>query len=120
MLLNDAVSHREAQSCATVLAFLGCRLGGKERIVDTLDVFGGDSRTGIGDSHAYHFAVARRNRSWPPPAMASLALRNRFRNTCCSLARVALYGGDPGRQFDVHLDLCGLELMLQQRERVAL
>ncbi len=52
------------------------------------------------------------------PAMASLAFRNRFRNTCCSLPELPWISGKSGVQIRLHLHLRSLELVLQQRQRV--
>ena len=86
VLLNDSVGHRESQSGAAAVTGLRLVLGGEERIVDAMNVFLRDAGAGVGDP-----SPARDGRctvlmvSVPPPGMASFALRNRFRNTCCSL-----------------------------------
>ena len=85
MLLDDAVSDGQAQARAALLALLRSGLGGEERIVDALNVFLRDSAAGVGDAHAHGLrrcVVA--TVSVPPPGIASLAFKNRFRNTCCS------------------------------------
>src|SRR5215831_3873533 len=65
MLLNDAVSYRQTQPGASVLAFLGCRLGGEERIVNALNVLRRDAGTGVRNPHAHHLAVAGGNAQSP-------------------------------------------------------
>ena len=115
MLLNDTVGHRKPEAGAFLRA-----LGGEERIVDAVQVLGGDAVAGIGD-----FDCARqrlraqvRTSSVPPPAMASRAFRNRFRNTCCSLPALPCTGGRSGIEVGLHLDAGLLQLVLQQRERL--
>ena len=39
VFLDDAVGHRESKTGAAILALRGRRLGGKERVVDALNVF---------------------------------------------------------------------------------
>src|SRR5579863_8305485 len=42
MLLDNPITHREAQSCAPALSLAHRRFGGKEGVVNTLHVFEGD------------------------------------------------------------------------------
>src|ERR1700733_5672355 len=59
VLLDDSVRDREPQPRATVLAFLGSRLGREEWIVNALNVFRRDARAGVRHPHAHHVAVRR-------------------------------------------------------------
>src|SRR5579862_6699092 len=43
VFLDDAVGHREAEPCAPLVSRLGRVLGGKERIVDALQMLGGNT-----------------------------------------------------------------------------
>jgi hypothetical protein len=61
-------------------------------------------------------SVATRRR--PPPGMASLAFSSRLRKTCCSLPGLPWMGAVLG-QIEIDDDLRGLELVFEQRERVA-
>src|SRR3974390_3716945 len=61
VFLNNAVGHRETESCASVLAFLGGRLGGEERIVDAMNVFGRNAGPGVGAAYTHEVAVGGGN-----------------------------------------------------------
>src|SRR5271156_1571386 len=49
VLLDDAVGHRQSQSCAAPLALADRQLGGEEGVVNALHVFERDARAGVGD-----------------------------------------------------------------------
>src|SRR5262249_51258865 len=61
MLLDNAVSYRQAQPCTPLLACLGCRFGGEEGIVDARDVFRRNPAPGIGHNYADAAPVRCRN-----------------------------------------------------------
>ena len=119
MFLNNAVGNRQAEARAFALSLARRGLGGKERIVNALDVFLGDARAGIGHDHAHSVAVGsvRPARS-PPLGMASLAFRNRFRNTCCNRPGLPLISRQVFGQIVLHFDLGDLELVFEQRQRI--
>ena len=48
MFLDDAVGDRQTESRAAPIAWRGRRLGGKEGIVDPLQVLGSDAGAGVG------------------------------------------------------------------------
>src|SRR5208282_913190 len=55
VLLNDAVGHGKPQPGATTVAGfrLGLVLGGEKRIVDAVNMFLRDARTGVGNYHLH-------------------------------------------------------------------
>src|SRR5262245_1056142 len=61
MLLDDPVSHRQSQARSSRLAFPRRVLGGKERIVDLVDVFRRNAAAGIGHLDLDAGAVPRSN-----------------------------------------------------------
>src|SRR5580698_1864340 len=50
VLLNDAVTHREPETCPAALAGLGRGLGSKERVINAFEMFGRDAGSGVGDN----------------------------------------------------------------------
>jgi hypothetical protein len=57
VLLDDAVGYRKSESSAAILPFPRRTLGCKKWVVNTLDVFRGNSRTGIRNSDTDGVAV---------------------------------------------------------------
>src|SRR5581483_1017505 len=53
VLLNDAVGHRQTQPCSLLLP----ALGGEERIVDSVQVLGGDPFSRIDDLRAHNLSA---------------------------------------------------------------
>src|ERR1035441_7258244 len=92
MLLNDTVGYRKSKAGALLGA-----LGGEEGIVDAVQVFRRDPVAGVGNLHPHSQSFGPERTSKIPPApMASRALRNRFRNTCCSLPPLPCTRGTSG------------------------
>ncbi len=119
MLLNDAVGHRQAQAGALALAFSRRGLGGEERIVDALDVFLRNAGAGVGDAPR-----SRRRRSrWPLAAFRLRAWRpgvqEQVQEHLLQASRIAADQRQVAGQFVLNPDLGDLELVLQQRQRVA-
>ena len=116
VLLHDAVGDRQAEAGA-----LADRLGREERIVDARQVLGRNAGAGVARPRRSTVRPSTRVTidSQPPFGMASRALRNRFRNTCCSLCSMPRTTGGVGDELLAHLDAAGLELVLEQRQHVA-
>src|SRR5271157_2886231 len=114
MLLNDTVSHREAEAGA-----LAHSLGGEERIVDAVHVLGGDAMSRIG-----HFGPG--SRAFRPGAHFQRSagrhgvagIQEEVEKHLLKLAGVAVHGPKAGVEIGLDLDSRLLKLVLQQRERL--
>src|ERR1039457_6718670 len=69
VLLNDAIGDAEPESSAAAVTWLGRGLGGKEWIVDALEVLRSDARAGV-SNHGGNMTVHERGNTetasaWP-------------------------------------------------------
>ncbi len=118
MLLNNAVAHGQSKARATALTLAHRRLGGEERVVNALHMFGGDARAGVGDvdrdqavglsGHAQ--GTARRHRV--------LRVEKQVKKDLLQFAGVAQDGRQIRLEHSFQLNLGGAELVFQQLQRV--
>src|SRR5579885_2287263 len=91
MFLDDAVRYGEAQTCAAILTFPGCRLRCKKRIVDSLNVFRRNPRSGVRDAHTYEFAVAGRDAQLAAARHGIFGIEEKIEKHLLKPARIPLY-----------------------------
>src|SRR5580698_10142218 len=118
MFLDDAVGDRKAETGATWLAFARRSLGGKERIVNALNVLGGNAAPGVGHAHADTLAVDRGYAQRAAARHGVFRVQEQVQEHLLQSSRIALNGGQPGLRRVVHFDLGHLELVFEQSERV--
>ena len=119
VLLNDAVGDREAESGAAPVARSGSGLGGEEGIVDALQVLGRDAGAGVGDQ-SLDMAVDQRGDAQAAAAgHGFLGVEQQVEKDLLQLAGIAVDGRQIVGQVEIDIDLRGLELVFEQRERVA-
>ena len=119
VLLNDAVGNGKAKAGAAPLAWSGRGLGGEERIVDALEMFGRDAGAGVGD-HGFDMAVDQRGDAQAAAAgHGFFGVEQEVEKDLLQLAGIAVNGGQIVYQLEVDDDLRGFELVLEQRERIA-
>ena len=83
------------------------------------ELLGRNARPGVADFDDGAGASARvAIVSQPPFGIASRALRNRLRNTCCSLCSIPCTVTGGRESSLAHLDAAGCELVLEQRQHV--
>ena len=119
VLLDDAVGDREAESRATAIAGLGCGLGGEKRIVDALQMLGRDARAGV-CHHRLDMAIDCRGHAQTPTFRHGLlGVQQQVEEDLLQFAGVAVDGRQLVNEVELDVDLRGLELVIEQRQRVA-
>src|SRR5271155_2754122 len=118
MFLDDAVGDGKAQTGAAGLAFAGRSLGGKERIVNALNVLRGNAAPGVGHAHADALTVERGHAQRATARHGVLRVQEQVQEHLLQSPRIALNGGQSGFRCVVHFDLGHLELVFEQSERV--
>src|SRR6266851_7177581 len=96
MFLNDAVGDGKSQAGASGLAFAGRGLGGKERIVDALDVLGSDARSRVGYAHANALAVQSGHAQPAAAGHGVFGVQEQVQEHLLQSPRVPLNGRQPG------------------------
>src|SRR5579859_4592515 len=118
MLLDDAVRDRKSQPSAALLPFGRSRLCREKWIVNALNVFRCDPRAGIGDSNAYHLAVACGHFQLTAARHRVFGVEKQVQKHLLQPSGIPLNRGNLGRQVRLNLNFRRLELVLQQRQRV--
>src|SRR5436305_571743 len=118
MFLNDAVGHGKTQPGTARLAGARRALGGKERVINPLDVLRRDSRAGI--SHAYTHAgtvgglyVQRA----AGPGHSVPGIEKEVEKDLLEFARISMNEGQIVVQVSLHFYAGSLELVFQQSKR---
>src|SRR5580692_834537 len=119
MFLDDAVGDGEAQTGAAGLAFARRSLGGKERIVDALNVLGSDAASGVGHRYADTLSIERGHAQCAAARHSVFGVQEQIQEHLLQSSRIALNGGQLGLEYVFHLDLGDLELVFQQRQRLS-
>src|SRR5208282_107868 len=118
VFLDDAVGYRKSKTGTAILALRGRRLGGEKWIVDALNVFLRNARTGIRDAHAHEFAVQRGHVQDSAPGHRVLGIQEQIQKHLLQAPGVALNQRKVLRELGLHLDVSHLELVLEQRQRI--
>src|ERR1035438_1592657 len=118
VFLNDAIGDRQTKPCAAPVSGLGSGLGGEERVIDAFQVLRRNAGTGVAHlgldvavdqgGHAQLAATGHR----------FLGVQQQVEKNLLQFAGVAMDGGEILRQIQIDDDLCRLELMFKERERV--
>src|ERR1700743_492197 len=113
MLLNDAVGDAEAEAGATLAVGSGDGFGGEERIVDTLEMVWRDAGAGVGDDCFYVTIDERGDAQASAAGHGVTRVEKQVQENLLELTGVALDFGELIGEFEIDIDLSGLELMLQ-------
>src|SRR5271170_6708710 len=122
MLLHDPVAHRKPKACALVLAVLRLAFRRKEWIVDAVQVFLFDAAARVLNPHK-HTPRAIEGSNLQRGVCGSkhriLRVQHKVQNHLLQLALVAVNACELRIEVHFHANLRRLELMLQQRHRIA-
>src|ERR1700677_5202837 len=122
VLLHDAVGDRESKPGTFVLALLRLRLGGEERVVDTMEVLALDATARVLDAHQ-HTARAIEGRNLQSCILCSehrvLCVQHKVQNHLLKLTLVAVNPREVRIEVRLNANLRCLELVLQQRNGIA-
>src|SRR5271168_85487 len=118
MFLDDAVGHGKTEPSAASLAFARRSLGGKERIVNALNMLGSNAAPGVGNAHADALTIERGHAQRAAARHGVFRIQEQVQKNLLQSSRIALNGGQAGLRRVLHFDLGHLELMFEQSERV--
>src|SRR5437660_4980051 len=118
VFLNDAVGHRQTQASSAVLSLARSGFGGEERIVNALNMFRSDARTSVGDADGNQGAIGGCNTQGSAAGHGVFGIQEQVQEYLLQSTRVTLNRRNGRSEFVMHLNLCRLELVLQQRERI--
>src|SRR5271157_1760605 len=122
VLLDDAVGDGKPQAGTAAVASAGYVFGGEKRIVDALQVFGRDPGAGVVDQRGNVFVLPVEQRGQAQAAASRhgfLGVQQQVEKYLLQLAGVAVDGRQFLCQFQINDNLSGLELVIEQGERVA-
>src|ERR1700733_6804844 len=122
VFLHDAVADGEAEPGAFVLSFLGLGLGGEKGIVDAVEVLLLDAITGV--LNADHDATCAVEGCYLERCIGGskhcvFCVQHEVQDHLLQLALVAVDAGEVWVEVGFDSNLRGLELMLQQGDRIA-
>src|SRR2546429_9106394 len=119
MFLDDAICNRQTKSGAPgLLAFARRSLGGKERIVNPLNMFLSNSGARVGNYNTDALAIGGCNSKSSTAGHGISSIQEQIQKYLLQPPSVATDKRQMPSQFVLHLDLGGLELMFQQRQCV--
>ena len=119
VLLDDSVGDGESQPGAAPVARLRHGFGGEERIVDAFHVLWSNSAAAVGN-HGLHMPIHKRGDAQiAATGHGFFGIEQQVKKDLLQLTRVAVDSRESIGKFEIDVDLCGLELMLEQRERIA-
>src|SRR5664280_205452 len=118
MFLDDTVGHRQSQPCATAVSRLRFVLGGEERIVDAMDMLLRNSCTRIRYLHLYVMAIGGADHQRAACGHCVFGIQEQIEKNLLQLSRVPVNRRQFRLQLGLHLDARGLELMIEQGQRV--
>src|SRR5580700_6197450 len=118
MFLDDAVGDGKAEAGAAGLTFARRSFSGKERIVNALNVLGGNAAPGVGHAHANALTVDRRDAQGAAARHGVFGVQEQVQEHLLQSSRVALNGWQLRFWRVMHFDLGHLELVFEQSERV--
>src|SRR5208283_5273962 len=117
VFLNDAVADGEAQAGAALVS--GQSLGGKEGIVDALEMLGSDAGAGVGDV-GFDLAIDDSSDAQSPAARHGVfGVQQQIEEDLLQLAGVAVYRRKLSGRIEIYQNLSGFELVFDERQRVA-
>src|SRR5579864_415491 len=118
MLLDDAVGYGKSQARSTLLTLFRRGLGSEKRIVDALNMFRSDARTGVRHSYAYHVPIAAGHLQFAAAGHRLFGIEEQVQEDLLQSSGISLDRRNSRGQIRLDLNLGNLELMLQKRERV--
>src|SRR5271157_2875799 len=120
VFLNDAVGNGKSQPSTTAVASLrrGLVLGCEKWIVDAVNMFLRDTRARVGNDDLHVVAVIGADHQRATRWHGVFRVEKQVQKHLLQLARVAVDGWQPRLQVRLHLDARGLELVIEQRQRV--
>src|ERR1022692_1117691 len=119
MFLDDAVGHRQPQTCATAVSRLGLfALGGEEWIIDAMDMLLRDSCARIRHFHLHVMAIGGADHQRAARGHCVFGIQEQIEKNLLQLSRVPVNRRQLWLQIGLHFDARGLELMIEQGQRV--
>src|ERR1700678_557878 len=122
MFLDDSIGNGKTEAGAAAIAWLGCRLGGEEGIVDALEMFGRNALTGVCNQSGNVVWVSVDQRGYAQATSLGhgfLGIQQEIEKNLLQFAGVAMDGREFFHQVEIDADQGRFELVLQQRQRVA-
>src|SRR5579864_1233613 len=117
MLLNDSVRYGKAQARATRLSLTRDILGGKEGIVNPVDVFRRNARAAVTDVDLHGVTIGRADVQRATFARHGIfGIEEQVQKHLLQFAGIAMNKRQTGIEFSLNLHPRSLELMLQQGE----
>src|SRR5438270_8699376 len=118
MLLNDSVSDRQAEARAARLAFTRNVLGGKERVINLVDMLRRNAGATVTDVYLDAVSIGRADVQRAAFARHGIfGVQEQVQEHLLQLAGVAMDQRQSGVELRLYLHARGLELVLQERER---
>src|SRR5882757_200751 len=121
MLLHNSVADGKSEACALVSAVLRLGLGGKERIVDAVEMFSLDAASGVLDAYQ-HTSSTVEGRNLKRGVRSSehriLRVQHQVEDDLLQLALIPVNACEVWIKVRFHPNLRRLELMLQQSHGV--
>src|SRR5579864_1898832 len=118
MLLNDSVRDRQSKARAARLAFTRNVLGGKERVINLVDMLRRNAGAAVTDVDLDAVSVGRADVQRATFARHGVfGVQEQVQEHLLQLSGVAMDQRQSRVQIGLHFHVRGLELMLQQRER---
>src|SRR5208282_4175605 len=118
VFLDDAVGDRKSKTGAPILAFRGRRLGREKWVVNAMNVFLRNARSGVGDARADKFAVQCFYLQDSAPSHRVLGVQEQIQKHLLQAPGVTLNQRKVFVKFGLYLDARHLELVLEQRQRI--
>jgi len=119
MFLDDAVRHRKSEPGAATVTRLRHCLRGEKRIVDSLQMLGSDTTSAVRDDCFNVPVYCRGNAEIASAWHCLFSVEQEIQKHLLQLPGIAVDRRKLRVQIEIDLNLRGLELMLQQRKRVA-
>src|SRR5208282_4227038 len=109
MFLDDAVGDGKAEAGAAGLACARGSLGGEEWIVNALNVFRRDARSGVGHAYADALAIERGHAQRSAAGHCIFGIQEQVQEHLLQSSGVPLNRGQLGLEYVLHFDLGHLE-----------
>src|SRR5215469_15657821 len=118
VLLNNAIGDGQPQPGAPALAVLGRSFRGEKRVVNAPNVLLRNACTGIGNHHAHAIAVRSCDTERSPLRHGILGVQKEIQEHLLQAPWISLNSRQMRREFVMHANPRGFELMLQQAQGI--